>query len=278
MSPPDVFASSLPLIERLLASVCRRNAFPPDESEEFASWAKLRLIDDDYAVLRKFRGDASLPTYLTTVIVNLFRDYRIHRWGKWRPSAEAKRLGEVAVQLETLLVRDGRTLTEAIGLLRTNFQVAQSAADLTALAGRLPPRLPRRFESDEVLESFSGGASADSGLVERERSEAAARAAERLGEAIAELGSEERLLLRLRFQEGLAVVEIARILGAPAKPLYGRLERTLGALRRTLEKRGLGAGEIRELVADGGLELTIDFRAGGELSAADPSNEKERSA
>jgi hypothetical protein len=52
----DLFESNLPLIERLLAAVCRRNAFPAAEGEEFASWAKLRLIDDDYAVLRKFEG------------------------------------------------------------------------------------------------------------------------------------------------------------------------------------------------------------------------------
>jgi RNA polymerase sigma factor for flagellar operon FliA len=271
----DLFEQNLPLIERLLRSVCRRNAFPPDESEEFASWAKLRLIDDDYAVLRKFEGRASLPTYLTTVIVNLFRDYRIHRWGKWRPSAEAKRLGEEAVQLETLVGRDGRTLAEAIQILRTSFGVTRPAIELEQLAARLPERPRRRHEGDEALAALPSGDAADAGLLDGERRAIAERAERAVSAALAEIEAEARLALKLRFADGLTIVEIAALLGVPAKPLYGRIERSLAALRRALERDGLGAPQVMALLGWSGLDLAIDFGSEGRDGPRRPSPGKE---
>src|SRR5947208_3040379 len=44
----------------------------PDDVEDFASWVKLRLIDGDYAVIRKFQGRCSPATYLTVVIRRLY--------------------------------------------------------------------------------------------------------------------------------------------------------------------------------------------------------------
>lgn len=271
----DLFESNLPIVERLLRSVCRRHAFPPDESEEFAAWAKLRLIDDDYAVFRKFEGRASLPTYLTTVIVNLFRDYRIHRWGKWRPSAEAKRLGTTAVQLETLVARDGRTLAEAIEVLRTSFGVTRPAAELEQLAERLPARVRRRQESDEGLAGLAAADAADQRVVDGERRAVAERAAAAVSRALAELDAEDRLVLKLRFADGLAIVDIAGLLGAPAKPLYGRIERTLAGVRRSLESAGLEASQVLGLLGWSGLELPIDFGGEARDGVARPSQEKE---
>ncbi len=279
MRPHEIFERNVSLVERLLTTVCRRHAFPPDESEEFASWAKLRLIDDDYAVFRKWQERSSLSTYLTTVILNLFRDYRIHRWGKWRPSAEAKRLGTVAVQLETLLARDGRSLDEAIGVLRTNLGVERSPAELEELAARLPPRVRRRFEGEAALERVAAPERPDDGVRDGELREIAGRAQQQLGDALARLEKQERLLLKLRFGDGMAVVDIARLVGEPAKPLYGRIERALGALRRELEQHGVAAAEVAALVGWAGLDFHVDFGVvREEKGAAGPSSEKEHMA
>src|SRR5919109_1132038 len=90
-----LFLRNLGWIERALASVCRRYGVSRDDAEDFASWAKLKLVEDDYAVLGKFRDESSITTYLTVVIAMLFRDYRVQRWGRWRPSADARRRGPV---------------------------------------------------------------------------------------------------------------------------------------------------------------------------------------
>src|SRR5262249_57750633 len=64
------------------------------------------------------------------------------RVGGWRGGAEEKRMGDAGVLLEKLLVRDRRSLREAIPI------VAASHADLAAsqieeMAARLPSRAPR---------------------------------------------------------------------------------------------------------------------------------------
>jgi RNA polymerase sigma factor for flagellar operon FliA len=273
----EKFLAQLPLIERVIASVCRRNAFPAEESEEFASWAKLRLVDEDYAVFRKFQGRSSLPTYLTTVIVNLFRDYRTHRWGKWRPSAEARRLGEVAVQLETLVARDGRTLSEAITLLRTTFGVEQDEAELEKVAARLPARSRRRLEGDEALSRLAARESASDGVDEATRREAEQRTGAALTRAMAELEPAERLTLKLRFEDGLTVVEIAKLLGEPARPLYSRIEKALATLRRGLEADGVQASAAAGLIGWPGLDFQIDYGVSEGAPERGPSQEAERS-
>jgi RNA polymerase sigma factor for flagellar operon FliA len=277
----DLLTAHLPLIDRLLASVCRRNGFPAAESEEFAAWAKLKLIEDDDAVFRKFRGESSLPTYLAAVVANLFRDYRIHRWGKWRPSAEARRLGESAVALERLVARDGRSLEEAVAIVLGECAArgeARSATELRELGARLPARTKRRFESDEGLERLPGGAPSDERLLDGERRALARRAEEELARAVAELDAEERLILKLRFADGMAIVDIAALLGVPPKPLYARIERTLGTLRREFERRGLEGRELAELVGWSGLDLRFDFGVGAESGGGGPSHQEEQRA
>lgn len=271
MTPEDRFLSNLPLIERILAAVCRRNGLVADEREEFAAWAKLRLVENDYAILRKFEGRSSLPTYLTTVIANLFRDYRIHCWGKWRPSAEAVRLGPFAVRYETLVHRDGRSLIEAFEILRReNSEIRR--ADLEDLAGRLPVRTKRRTETDDRLETMPGPESSDSLATDTERRGTENRLAAALNSALSGLEPEARLVLKLRFADGLAVVDIARMLGVPPRPLYTMIERSLVSLRGALASVGLEAAQVLDLVGWPGLALAVDYGPGDVDSERRPSN------
>ena len=100
MTSESQFLTSLALIERLIEYTCRRAHCPAQEAEEFAGWAKLRFVSGDYGILRKFEGKSALSTYLSVVLQRLFLDFRVERWGKWRPSAEAKRMGPLAVRVE----------------------------------------------------------------------------------------------------------------------------------------------------------------------------------
>lgn len=86
------FLAHLDLIEGVIRWVSRRHRLSPGDADEFGAHARLRLIDRDYEILRRFEGRSSLRTYLTTVIQRTFLDWRIAQWGKWRPSAIAERL------------------------------------------------------------------------------------------------------------------------------------------------------------------------------------------
>lgn len=61
-----------------------------------------------------------------------------------------------------------------------------------------------------------------------------------LERAFATLDPSDRLILRLRFEDGLSVPEIARLLGAGSPfQLYRRIARTLAAVRAVLESAGI---------------------------------------
>jgi hypothetical protein len=61
--------------------------------------------------------------------------------------------------------------------------------------------------------------------------------------------------VKLRFEDGLRIVDIARRLCQPEKPLYRRLERVLLTLRREFERRGLRGDSLRELLDDDGTSI-----------------------
>jgi len=64
-SPEALLLSEFTTVERVIAFVTARRRLRPADAEEFASHVKMKLIENDYAVLRKFEGRSSLRTYLT---------------------------------------------------------------------------------------------------------------------------------------------------------------------------------------------------------------------
>lgn len=252
MTTGQLFLDHLPQIERISEYVCRRHHCGTDEAEEFSAHVKAKLVADDYAILRKFQGKSRFETYLTTVITHLFLDWRNHLWGKWRPSAEARRLGPVARKLEEL-ARDGYTFEESCELLRTNHGVVLSRAELEALAARLPMRLPRQMEGEERLEALPAGEPGpDERILERERQEARGRLWQALEHALATLPDEDRLILKMRYESDLQIVEIARALHLEAKPLYRRIERLGKDLRAALEREGIEGRMVAEILSGTG--------------------------
>src|SRR5689334_7815875 len=117
MNPETTYLEHRESIERIAAFVARRGHLNADESAEFVQIVSYKLFEDDWAIIRKFEGRSSFTTYLTTVIARFFHQWRVEQWGKWRPSAEAKRLGDKAITLERLITRDGFTFDEAVKVL-----------------------------------------------------------------------------------------------------------------------------------------------------------------
>jgi len=234
------FMEQLAVIERIIASIARRHCMAPDERDDFASWVRLRLIENDYAILRKFQGISSMSTYLTVVITNLHRDYRIREWGRWRPSVAAKRLGELAVALEMLLYRDGHTLTQAIQVLRSRRGAAIDERELTRIAAQLPVRTRTRPADSAELDSAPAPQRADTELLLAEFEDEWDDARTALTRALAGMPPEDQLIVRLRYWEGTTVANIARTLGLDQKRLYRRIEQLLATLRVQLESQGIG--------------------------------------
>jgi RNA polymerase sigma factor (sigma-70 family) len=247
-----LLTKNLGWVDRVAASVCRRHGLDPDESDEFAGWARMKLVEDDYAVLRKFRGESAITTYLTVVVTMLFRDYRVSRWGRWRPSAAAKRHGDLAVRLETLVYRDGCRMDQAGDMLRTAGHTDLPDRELMRLLATLPPRTGTRPMpvGDEPLESLPSAQSADEAVVAEEADGERRAAEDALRRALDTLPAEDRVIVRMRVCEGVSVADISRTLHLEQKPLYRRLERIYGRLREQMEGAGITREDVRRMLDD----------------------------
>lgn len=246
------FLSELTTIERVTAFVLARHHLSAIDADDFASHVKLKLLDNDCAILRKFQGRSSLCTYLNVVIQRLFLDYRDSNWGRWRPSAEAKKVGELGIVLEQLLWRDGYAFEDACELIISNYGAAAiNRGELERIAGALPARPKRRFEGEASLENHPADVLSPDALSERtDRRACAHRVSTVLKRLTARAEPQDRLLLVLRFEDGRTVAEIASMLHLDQKALYRHLERLLKDLRAGLEADGIAASDVIAILND----------------------------
>ncbi len=250
MTREQLFLSELALIERVIAWVCARRCLRGAEAEDFGSTVKLRLIENEYEILGRFEGRSSLKTYVTVVVNRLYLDYQRERFGKWRSSAQARRLGPVALRLESLLYRDGRTFEEACGVLQTDLGVAESREALYELSLKLPLRNPRRAVSGHDQEPSEPGPGPGPSTIELSERQALARRTFRvLRRALGRLPARDRIIVRLHLEAGLSLADVARSLGGGQKALYRKRDALLKQLRFDLEAEGIRGGDAHELLS-----------------------------
>ena len=273
MQPRELFDANLLVIERVIAHVGRDARLQGADAEDFASAARLRLLDRGCAVLGRYEGRSSLAGYLTIVVRRFLIDYKRAQGQRWFASAEAQRRGAVAVQLEQLLRRDGRTLDEAIAVLSMQFPDV-TPASLEQLAAALPDRPPAprlvaigEDEDDPPPPPRSAADDIVRALDVRDRSREASRA---VRTALAALTPEDRVIIRLRYGKEMSIADIARALGVAQRPLYRRVEALMAGLRRTLEETGLTAGDVADLAAGAGESLDFGL-ADGKTGTVHPS-------
>ena len=262
MATHNLYSEHADTIESVLAYIRRAHRLSADAGDEFSSWARLRLLEDDCAVLRKFQRLSSVKTFLVTVIQRLFLDWRIKEWGKWRPTAEARRLGPVAIELERLVLRDQIEFDQAVETLLSKG-TAQSREECHRLWAELPRRPGRQRAGEQALESMPAPVTARDPVALEEQHAAAGRARVALTDAIPTLSPQEQLIIRLRFQDGFTVARIAQLIGEEQKPLYRRIDQILARLRVSLSAAGVTADEVRELLGNPVVELGAVFPGPG---------------
>jgi RNA polymerase sigma factor for flagellar operon FliA len=245
-------------IDQIIRSIARRHRLSKPEIDEFTSYVHLRLIDQDYRVLRKFQHRSQLTTYLVTVIGRMFADHRNAEWGRWRPSTEARRLGPLAVLLDRLVSRDGHSLDEALQILRITHRINESEEALRALWARLPDR---GADVEVALGSVTEGetaAMATPQTDETDRTQRTTRVAAALNRGAAVLAPADRALVRLLALEGLSLVDLAGRLGLHVSSMRRRWNRIKRTFRKAFVAEGLDADEVERLM-EGRLDLPATF-------------------
>lgn len=247
MAVPDferLLRDNLELIDRIIAPICRRHRLTKEECQDFRSVLMVKLVKDDYRVLRSWSGNSSFGGYLKVVIHNAYRDHRNEELGKWRPPAPVRRLGPLAEKLYRMIDRDGMTVEAARAMLPP-----QDREEVWRLAELLPSHVKRTMVDVEQLERHpAADASQEEVLIARERALAFEKLARALAEAIGGLDKEDRVLVQLRMEEGVKLANLARISGGDARQYYRRWDLIVDQLRNALEANGYDKARVRSLL------------------------------
>jgi RNA polymerase sigma factor (sigma-70 family) len=245
--PREILTSHLDLIHRIVRSVAHRHGLNATAADELESAVWVRLVEHDYRAIRQYEGRSSLATFLTVVVTRLALDVRSSEWGRWRPSSRARALGADAVLFETLIFRDGYSTDEAESRLEAAGLRRPSAA-VRSLAGNARS-MPRRYLPIEMVTArLTTDDDPSARLTSEERRRRAREVSTTLARALAKLAPRDRLLLRLRHAEGLKVSTIARVLNEDARALYRRLTGLHRRLRRAVERDGVSAQDVNQIV------------------------------
>jgi RNA polymerase sigma factor for flagellar operon FliA len=215
-----------------------------EEAEDFMSMIRMKIMDDDYGIIRRHRGESTLKTYLATVVVRQLHDYLRERRGRWRPSPSATRLGPLAVHLEALVYRDGYTISQAITKLQTAGYDVPDERELFRLFRELPQREALRPKEVRVDPLLTDPENADTPFREAETERRLEERRKALERALSSLSAEDQVIVRLHFVEGLTLADVSRALNLEQKPLYRRVSRLRTSLLQRLTEEEIDPSDL----------------------------------
>jgi len=222
----DFLARYAPTIQRVI----RRFERDPDRRSDCFVFVCEHLAANRSRRLRTFDADgpASFPTWLMAVVANLVLDWRRSVLGRHRPFSSIARLEPLEIEVYRLVVEGGASLHQAWASLRHEYRdltLERVAGVVDELHARLTSRqhwllATRRpqVRSIESLAEETEDPEASSPILASDEADPEARA-ERAEEhrhlvgAMASLSVEERLAIRLRFQEELTLREVGELMG-----------------------------------------------------------------
>jgi hypothetical protein len=139
--------------------------------------------------------------------------------------------------------------------LRVNHGVTLDAS-LQALCDKLTRRSPKRQMVPEAYADAIEGRdpAPDANVVRVEQEFVAKRVRTALERAKQSLEPEERLILKMRFEDAVPVADIARALHLNQKRLYRTIERMLAGIGERLEAEGVSREVARQLFTTGTLD------------------------
>ncbi|HEV8335884.1 MAG TPA: sigma-70 family RNA polymerase sigma factor [Candidatus Polarisedimenticolia bacterium] len=220
-----------------------------------------RLKEDDLKRIRVFRERPGAPcrfsTYLAVVAKNIGVDFVRAREGRYRPFGKVAAMDETDRLLFEYILREGRQVEEARGLLKGRHGITLGSAEAEERSARITATLSpnQRWKLLARLASRQGSLSIDPvresagdpdhPLPLRSRNgdpESALRGEEAwriLGEAMEEMEPRLRLALALKFRDGMSHAEIAEFFAVSPEEAEALVRDALGSLRDRLAGSGI---------------------------------------
>lgn len=224
----------------------RRRRLAEEDFEDFRSAFFVHLIDNDYAILRNFRGQASLDTYLVSVAAKFEIDYFRSQWGRFRCSAKALGIGAEAEELEILVYRDGFGLEEAIEAL-TSYNPKWSRRHLLGVWEQLPPRAKATEVSEDGAAAVAAVETAEATVELLDAQRMAQELEEHLRVAFAQLPDRARVMIALKFEGRRPVTEIASTVALSVATTHRHIDLALRQLAASLQESGVKRSDLRLL-------------------------------
>ena len=262
-------------IERLVRLAERR--FPNAAVSGAAyNFAFDKISKDDWRLLENYTGKAQPGTYLTAVFGRLLEDYSRMHFGRPRPPTWLHRMGELWTRVYQLLclermepgsiadrltaghARPRAEVERTIAVVRARIpDCGQSrgeiaAADLTDTIESKqkettnPESELSEQELGELLRALRDLLGRDAGDAARDPPSGAGAASSSLASRLAELRASldlddvDHLILKVVYQDGLAVAAAARVLRLPEHRVRRRCERTVKRLCGAMLAAGIG--------------------------------------
>ncbi|MBU0682307.1 MAG: sigma-70 family RNA polymerase sigma factor [Proteobacteria bacterium] len=251
----------LPLVDRLAV----RRFTDPVLADEAVVYVLGKLQDTGGKHLDGFSGRSRFSTYLGSVVRRLFEDFSRAKFGRLRPPAWIAKLGGWWLLLYRLLCMERLSVVEALATMENHqgagrFDAEEAASRILSEVtdcGKM--RGDEQLTADGEIDHLADGGAAynsDTSLEKRERDNLFAVIFQELlgGDTTSSvckdsfhkildvaivMTSQERLLLKLCFQDDLSVTEAARWLDISVHQAHGRMRRLLQRLKEDFAKAGL---------------------------------------
>lgn len=222
------------------------------------------LSKDDWRRLELYKNKAQFKSYLRVVVLRLFEDFSRKRFGRARPPLWVTKLGGVWRKLFVALCLERLGLVSAVETVhqqqeKITKEIIEDAA--YTLLGKIPQCGSSNAEThfDETTESeflvsknedsenFSYETKESKELLENlfhaicgeEKSFDFTRMSSQYENVNISLSPEEKLLLKLHFQEGMNVTAAGKMLGLTRFQVHGKMKRLMMRLRDEFERVGL---------------------------------------
>lgn len=214
----------------LIKHVIRRRGLDDDRITECFNHVCGALSDDGFRRLLSFRpdGPARFQTWLMAVVANLCVDWRRKEQGRVRPPLCVSRLPELDQQVYRCIFVHRMSRAHCLEALASRFPelteatVAEINARLfTLLTPQQRWQMSLRPSAPKPVAS-SAGSQDDDAAWQLATSDpgpddltAELQDQQQLQDALSKLPAEQRLLLRLRYEQALSLAEVARLTGQP---------------------------------------------------------------
>lgn len=214
----------------LIMRVIRRHDADVDRTAECFTHVCGALSDDGFRRLLSFRpdGPARFETWLMAVVSNLCVDWCRKEQGRIRPLQRVLRLPELDQQVYRCIYVRGMSRAKCVATLAPRFpeltEATVSEINARLFAVLTPQQRWQLSARNRALKPVVFGAGPDDDdpvwqvatpAPGPEDLAADLQEQRQLQEALSKLPVEQRLLLRLRYEENLTLAEVARLTGQP---------------------------------------------------------------